>query len=219
MVAHRPGHGSVPDRRGGRPLPERNSRLRGPVGVQAIPPQEPTEGDGATILNLNDFFTDLDEDILTYALTEGAMTGVAAIEVDWSTLSITPLTDGAGLIDVTASDPSGLSETFRRRESAVGMPLPPAPEPIPHPALYRHLRQFPLLRQNPQRILPQGPLPPPCLRQCLCRDALPNPPWSLLLLLSLRPFRLRCPFLLLLLRLQRRPRRRQLLFPRLLQWR
>ncbi len=106
----------------------------GPVSIREIPSVELTTGDGPTILDLSDFFTDTDGDSLTYALSENAESDVASALVDEGVLSITPLEEGTASFEITTADTAGLSVTFIVNVSVVSPPPPPStPEPTPAP--------------------------------------------------------------------------------------
>ena len=105
----------------------------GPVSIREIPSVELTTGDGLTILDLSEFFTDTDGDSLTYALSENAESDVASALVDEGVLSITPLEEGTASFEITTADTAGLSVTFIVNVSVVSQP-PPPPTPEPTPA-------------------------------------------------------------------------------------
>ena len=106
----------------------------GPISIQEIPLQELTAGDAPVSLNLNQFFTDMDGDPLTYTLAEVEESDAASVGLEDGLLSITPLVEGTATFGITASDPATLSETFTVNVSvASAPPLPPTLEPTPAP--------------------------------------------------------------------------------------
>ena len=118
--------------------------------VIPVPVVELTVGNPATTLDLSEFFTDTDGDLLTYALDAQESPEVASAVVEENSLSITPLEEGKASFVVTASDPSGLEFIrYRRGDScksaAAGAngrsqrphpPLSQRPHPHPHPFIH-----------------------------------------------------------------------------------
>ena len=112
----------------------------GPV-ADAVLSIEMTAGNTATSLDPNEIFTDPDGDKLTYTLEEGDENlAVATATVEDAVLSITPLGEGTASFVVTASDPSGLSET--------GI-VEVFPSPLPHHSRSQRLNPSRRLRPRP----------------------------------------------------------------------
>ena len=84
-----------------------------PEAVGAIPDQALDEGAGSVALDLAPYFEDRDGDPLAYTAVSSDP-GVAAVSVAGSALTLTPVGYGPASIEVTASDPGGLSaaQTF-----------------------------------------------------------------------------------------------------------
>ena len=80
---------------------------RAPVVVGAIPQQQLTAGETATV-NVASYFNDPDGDPLTY-LASGSNASVISVSVSGSTLTIVGIAAGSATVTVTASDPGGLS--------------------------------------------------------------------------------------------------------------
>ena len=85
---------------------------RTPTIVTSIPAQVLIVGNTST-MDLGSYFSDPDEDALTYAATSSD-TGVAIPSVSEATVTITPVTVGTAILTIVASDPDGLSvvQTF-----------------------------------------------------------------------------------------------------------
>ena len=83
---------------------------RPPEAVDAIPAQTLTESGPAISLSLEPYFTDPDDDALTYAAASSRGGTVAALVSD-DTLWLAPGAPGTATVTVTASDPAGLSAT------------------------------------------------------------------------------------------------------------
>lgn len=124
-----------------------------PEGIP-IPTVELTVGLPPTALDLNHFFIDPDGDVLTYALGETVEdTGAASISLMENILSITPLEEGQASLEVTATDPEGLTATGTVEVSVAPQPPPPAPEPTPAPT--------PEPTPAPTPVATPEPTPPP----------------------------------------------------------
>ena len=80
---------------------------RPPVAAGAIPPQQLTEGETATV-NVASSFNDPDGDPLTY-VASGSNAGVISVSMSGSTLTIVGVGAGSATVTVTATDPGGLS--------------------------------------------------------------------------------------------------------------
>ncbi|MCY4509470.1 MAG: M12 family metallo-peptidase, partial [Acidobacteria bacterium] len=81
---------------------------RPPEAVDAIPAQTLTESGPALALPLEPYFTDPDDDALTYAATSSRGGTVTALVSD-DTLWLAPGAPGTATVTVTARDPDGLS--------------------------------------------------------------------------------------------------------------
>ncbi len=79
-----------------------------PVWVGSVPDQILNAGGSPLTLDLSRNFQDPDEDSLTYTATS-SRESVARVVVSGNRLEITPVSDGTTLIQVTATDPDGLS--------------------------------------------------------------------------------------------------------------
>lgn len=73
----------------------------GPVGTTI--PNQTTKKNSSVTVNLANYFSDIDNDVLTYTASS-ANTNVATISVSGNTLTITGVSIGTALISVTASD-------------------------------------------------------------------------------------------------------------------
>ena len=82
--------------------PRPNSR---PVVSSDIADQTLTAGGSAATFDLSDYFSDPDDDVLTYSASSNA-TSIASASVSGSTLTITPVSAGSATITVIARDPS-----------------------------------------------------------------------------------------------------------------
>ena len=87
---------------------EGESCNRPPEPVDAIPGQTLTESGPSLALSLELYFTDPDDDALTYAAASGRRGTVTALVSD-DTLWLAPGTPGTATVTVTARDPDGLS--------------------------------------------------------------------------------------------------------------
>ena len=81
-----------------------------PVVVSTIPDQTLNEGGSPVVLDLASYFRDRDGDPLDYTAVPSDP-GVAAVLVTGSALTLMPVEYGLASIEVTASDPGGLSAT------------------------------------------------------------------------------------------------------------
>ena len=81
---------------------------RAPVWVGNVPDQILNAGGSPLTLDLSRNFLDPDDDSLIYTATS-SRESVARVVVSGNRLEITPVSDGTTLIQVTASDPDGLS--------------------------------------------------------------------------------------------------------------
>ena len=106
------------------PPPPKNN----PPGIaKDIPDQNFTVGDAAVSFDLDDYFSDPDNDDLDYT-PASSETGVATASVTGSTLKITPHGAGSATITVTAEDDSGDSA---QQDVLVTVKKPPPPPPAP----------------------------------------------------------------------------------------
>ena len=115
--------------------------------VIPVPVAQLTAGGAATTLDLSEFFTDTDGDLLTYALDGDDDPKAALAVLKESSLSITPLEEGMASFVVTASDPCRVEVSSDTVEVTVVSPPPPEPtlrSQLPHPPL--RLPQHPHLR-------------------------------------------------------------------------
>ena len=83
---------------------------RAPRPVGSIPAQMLAVGGGAASLRAAQYFNDPDDDVLTYA-ARSSSTGVVAVSVSGSTVTLTPVAAGRATVAVTARDPDGQSAT------------------------------------------------------------------------------------------------------------
>lgn len=93
---------------------------RPPLGLGAIDGHV-IEVDETASLELSDYFTDPDGDVLAYSAVVSDA-GVAGVEVDGSTLTVAAVAKGAAAVTVTATDTEGLTAT---REFVVTVPNQP----------------------------------------------------------------------------------------------
>ena len=86
---------------------------RPPEAVGALSPLRIGLNEGSATVNVSGAFRDPDGDPLTYGATSSAVQ-VAAVSVSGSRVAVTPVSNGAATIRVTATDPGGLSaaQTF-----------------------------------------------------------------------------------------------------------
>ncbi len=90
-----------------------------PEAVGTIPAQALTEGGAAVAVSMEAWFSDPDDDELTYAAVSGnagAVTAVASGETVW----LAPGSAGAATVTVTASDPDGLRATQAMEVTTAG---------------------------------------------------------------------------------------------------
>ena len=81
---------------------------RAPIWVGSVPDQILKAGGSPLALDLSRNFQDPDDDSLIYTATS-SRESVARVVVSGNRLEITPVSDGTTLIQVTATDPDGLS--------------------------------------------------------------------------------------------------------------
>ena len=77
----------------------------------AIPAQSMMTGDDPLSVDVSPFFSDADDDALTFSNAVSSDTMVATVELSGSTLTITAVAAGTSTISVTATDPDGESVT------------------------------------------------------------------------------------------------------------
>ena len=82
---------------------------RAPEAVGAIPAQAMTEGD-EVVVDVSSFFSDPDEDELTYT-AESSDAAVVGVSLEGSSLTVTAVAEGSATVTVTAADPDGLTAT------------------------------------------------------------------------------------------------------------
>ena len=128
--------------------------------VIPVPVVELTAGSAATTLDLSEFFTDTDGDLLTYALDAQESPQVASAVVEESSLSITPLEEGTASFVVIASDPSGLSSSDTVEVTVVS-PLPPELTPQPTPTATHEPTPTPTATPTPTPTATATPSPRP----------------------------------------------------------
>ena len=83
---------------------------RSPESVDTIPPQALTESGPAVGVSMDGYFTDPDDDPLTYTTASGqagTVTALASVDTVW----LVPGAAGSVTVTVTATDPGGLSAT------------------------------------------------------------------------------------------------------------
>ena len=81
-----------------------------PKAVGTIPPQTLRLEDPGLALSLGSYFTDADNDPLTYRAVS-ADKGVVTVEVTEAMVTLTAVAEGGGTVTVTATDPGGKSAT------------------------------------------------------------------------------------------------------------
>ena len=81
-----------------------------PEAVGTIPPQTLRLEDPGLALSLGSYFTDADNDRLTYRAVS-ADKGVVTVEVTEAMVTLTAVAEGGGTVTVTATDPGGKSAT------------------------------------------------------------------------------------------------------------
>lgn len=102
-----------------------------PVAQGAIPDQTVSEGATET-LDVEPYFTDPDDDSLTYSVAVPSGASAATVTVSGSVVTIRGLAAGTARVRVTASDPGGLTayQDFDVRvEAVVEIPPPPVASP------------------------------------------------------------------------------------------
>ena len=83
---------------------------RSPASVDTVPPQALTESGPAVSVSMDGYFTDPDDDPLTYTAASGqagTVTAVASVDTVW----LVPGAAGTATVSVMATDPGGLSAT------------------------------------------------------------------------------------------------------------
>ena len=83
---------------------------RSPESVDTIPPQALTESGPAVGVSMDGYFTDSDDDPLTYTAASGQAGTVTAL-ASGDTVWLVPGAAGSATVTVTATDPGGLSAT------------------------------------------------------------------------------------------------------------
>ena len=83
---------------------------RSPESVETIPPQALTESGPAVSVSMDGYFTDPDDDPLTYTAASGQAGTVTAL-ASGDTVWLVPGAAGPATVTVTATDPGGLSAT------------------------------------------------------------------------------------------------------------
>ena len=83
---------------------------RAPAAVGTIPAQTMTVGDSVTTVDVSNYFSDADNDTLTYT-ANSSDTAKATVSVSNATISITGVAAGTARITVTATDPDSLTAT------------------------------------------------------------------------------------------------------------
>ena len=83
---------------------------RAPQAIGSIPAQTLTAGGRAASVNIAQYFSDPDDDALTYTASS-SRTGIVMAVLSGSTVTLTPVTAGTAMVTVTARDPGGLSAT------------------------------------------------------------------------------------------------------------
>ena len=86
--------------------PTDGSGNRAPVAAQGIPDQRLTVGE-SMVITLSDYFSDPDDDVLTYDATSSD-SNVLQVVVSGSSLSMRALAEGDVEVSLTATDPAGL---------------------------------------------------------------------------------------------------------------
>ena len=81
---------------------------RSPESVDTVPPQALTESGPAVGVSMDAYFTDPDDDPLTYTAASGQAVTVTAV-ASGDTIWLVPAAAGAATVTVTATDPGGLS--------------------------------------------------------------------------------------------------------------
>lgn len=106
-----------------------------PVAQGAIPDQTVFEGATET-LDVESYFTDPDDDGLTYGVAVLSGASAATVTVSGSVVTMNGLAAGTARVRVTAADPGGLTaeQAFDIRvEAVVEIPPPVAPPPVVSP--------------------------------------------------------------------------------------
>ena len=81
-----------------------------PSAAGVIPDQVLEEGDGPATLDLTPYFTDVDDNALSYGAVSSDQSAVT-VAVAGATLTLAPVVTGTAMVTVTATDPDGLTAT------------------------------------------------------------------------------------------------------------
>lgn len=100
------------------------ARNRAPVSTSLIPDQRLAFRGGSVRVDLTAHFSDPDGDPLTFGAVSDSRDIVRA-EVSGADLILTPVHEGTGTVEVTATDPGALSASQTVRVSIAGVPRPP----------------------------------------------------------------------------------------------
>ena len=87
-----------------------NAQNQAPTIIGTISDQTVTVGGSATTVDVSSYFSDADNDTLTYTASSSD-TAKATVSVSSATVSITAVAAGTATITVTATDPGGLTAT------------------------------------------------------------------------------------------------------------
>ena len=87
-----------------------NAQNRTPTTIGTIPAQTMTVGDSVTTVDVSSYFSDADNDALTYTASSSD-TAKATVSVSSATVSITGVATGTATITVTATDTGNLTTT------------------------------------------------------------------------------------------------------------
>ena len=87
-----------------------NTQNQAPTTIGTIPDQTVTVGDSATTVDVSSYFSDADNDTLTYT-ADSSNTANATVSVSNATVSITAVAAGTATITVWATDPGDLFVT------------------------------------------------------------------------------------------------------------
>ena len=99
---------------------------RPPAPLGKLPPLRIGLNDGSATVNVAGAFRDPDGDPLSYGAATSAAQ-VAVVSVSDSRVTVTPVSDGAATIRVTATDPGGLSATLSFTVTVSSRNQPPEP--------------------------------------------------------------------------------------------
>ena len=92
------------------PYPAGGTTNRAPRATGAIPAQTLRVGGTAAAVSVARYFSDPDDDALTYT-ARSSRTGIATAAVSGGTVTLTPVAAGTATVTVTARDPEGASAT------------------------------------------------------------------------------------------------------------